>query len=62
MRWAWHVPPMGKRRVAYRVLVGNRRGKRPLGRCRLRWEDNIEIDLQEVTFGRWHGLDSPGSV
>jgi hypothetical protein len=43
---------MGKRKVAYGILVGNCRGKRPLGRPRLRWEGNIEIDLQEVTFGR----------
>jgi len=35
-------------RVAYRVLVGNPKGKRPLGRPRCRWEDNIKIDLQEV--------------
>jgi len=52
---------MEKSRVAYRILVGNPRRKRPLGRPRLRWEDNIEIDLQEVAFRRWHGLDSLGS-
>jgi len=43
---------MGERRGAYRVLVGKHEGKRPLGRHRLRWEDNIKMKLQE---GR--GLD-----
>jgi hypothetical protein len=38
----------GERRGAYRVLVGNPKGKRPLGRLRRRWEDNIKMDLQEV--------------
>jgi len=39
---------MGKRRGVYRVLVGKSEGKRPLGRPRRRWEDNIKMDLQEV--------------
>ena len=39
---------MGKRRVVYRVLVGKPEGKRPLGRHRSRWEDNIKMDLQKV--------------
>ena len=39
---------MGERRGVYRVLVGKPEGKRPLGRPRLRWEDNIEMRLQEV--------------
>jgi hypothetical protein len=39
---------MGKRRCVYRVLVGKPEGKRPLGRPRPRWEDNIKMDLQEV--------------
>jgi hypothetical protein len=38
-------------RVAYRILVGRPEGRRPLGRPRHRWEDNIEIDLQEVGWG-----------
>jgi hypothetical protein len=42
---------MGERRVVYRVLVGKPEGKRPLGRCMFRWEDNIRMDLQEVGFG-----------
>jgi hypothetical protein len=46
MRWAGHVACMGDGRGAYRVLVGRSDGKRPLGRCRHRWEDNIKMDLQ----------------
>jgi hypothetical protein len=48
MRWAGHVVNMGEGRGMYRVLVGKPEGKRPLGRPRHRWEDNIKIDLQEV--------------
>jgi hypothetical protein len=48
MRWAVHVARMGVRRGVYRVLVVKPEGKRPLGRPRCRWEDNINIDLQEV--------------
>jgi len=52
MRWAGHVARMGKDRGVQRVLVGKPEGKRPLGRPRRRWEDNIKIDLQEVGGGR----------
>jgi len=45
---------MGKGRGVYRVFVGNPEGRRPLGRPRRRWEDNIKIDLQEVGCG---GMD-----
>ena len=48
MRWAGHVKRMGEGRGVHRVLVGNPEGKRPLGRPRRRWEDNIKMDLQEV--------------
>ena len=48
MRWAGHVARMGQGRVVHRVLVGRPEGKRPLGRPRRRWEDNIKMDLQEV--------------
>ena len=48
MRWAGHVALMGVRRGVYRILVGNPEGKRPLGRPRRRWEDNIRMDLQVV--------------
>jgi hypothetical protein len=48
MRWAGHVARMGEDRGVHWVLVGKPEGKRPLGRPRLRWEDNIKMDLQEV--------------
>jgi hypothetical protein len=51
MRWAGHVASRGERRGVYGVLVGNPDGKRPLGRPRRRWEDSINMDLQEV--GVW---------
>ena len=54
MRWAGHVARMVEERGVYRVLVGKPEGKRPLGRPRRRWEDNIRMDLQEV--GMWTGL------
>jgi hypothetical protein len=60
MRWAGHVARMGEDRGVHRVLVGKPEGKRPLGRPRRRWEDNIKMDLQEVG-GRWWGLDGVGS-
>jgi len=54
MRWAGHVARMGKKRGVCRVLVGKPAGKRPLGRPRRRWEDNVKMDLQEVGCG---GMD-----
>jgi hypothetical protein len=45
MRWAGHVARMGEERVVHKVLVGKREGKRPLGRPRHRWEDNIKMEL-----------------
>jgi hypothetical protein len=48
MRWARHVASMGERRSVYRVLVGKPVEKKPLGRPRHRWEDNIKMGLQEV--------------
>jgi len=48
MRWAGHVARMGDRRGVYRVLVGKSEGKRPLGRPRRRWEDNIKMNLYKV--------------
>jgi len=55
MRWAGHVAPMGEGRGVHRVLVGKPEGKRPLGRPRRKWEDNIKTDLQEVggSCGDW---------
>ena len=55
VRWAGHVARMGERIGAYCVLVGKPEGKRPLGRPRSRWEDNIKMALQEV--GWRHGMD-----
>jgi hypothetical protein len=48
MRWAGHVARMGEKRNVYRLLVGKPEGKRPLGRPRRRWIDNIKIDLLEI--------------
>jgi hypothetical protein len=48
MRWAGHVARMGEGRVVYGVLVGRPGGKRPLGRPRHRWEDNIKMGLRET--------------
>jgi len=58
MRWAGHVARMGEERGVYRVLVGKPEGRRPLGRPRRRWVDNISLDLQEVGCGYMdcHGL------
>jgi len=54
MRWAVHVTSIGERRGVYGVLVGIPEGKRPLGRLRHRWDDNIKMDPQAVGFG---GMD-----
>ena len=56
MRWVRHVARMGEGRVVDRVLIGKPEGKRPLGRPRRRWEDNIKMDLQEVGCGDWMEL------
>jgi len=58
MRWAGHVARTGEERGVYRVLVGKPEGKRPLGRPRGRWVDNIRMDLKEVGCGYidWIGL------
>jgi hypothetical protein len=58
LRWAGNVASMAERRGAYRALVGKPEGRRPLGRPRRRWEDNIKMDLREVGWG--HGLDQCG--
>jgi len=51
MRWAEHIVGMGEKRAVYRVLLGKPGGRRPLGRPRLRKEDNIKMDLQETGCG-----------
>jgi hypothetical protein len=54
MRWAGHVAHIGKKRGAYRILVGRPEGRRPLGRPSHRRKDDIKMDLQEVG---WVGMD-----
>jgi len=58
MRWAGNVGRMGEERGAYRVLVGKPEGRRPLGRPRRIWANNIRTDLQEVgcVYMDWIGL------
>jgi hypothetical protein len=56
MRWAGHVARMEEKRNSYRLLVGMPEGKRPLGRPRGRWLDNIRMDLVEVGGVMWTGL------
>jgi len=58
MRWVGHVARMGEDRRVYRVLLGKPKRRRPLGRPRCRWMDNIRMDLQEVGSGYmdWIGL------
>jgi len=51
MKWAGHASRMGEGRGVHRVLLGKPEGKRPLGRPRRIWEDNIKTDLQEVGGG-----------
>ena len=57
MRWAGNVARMGEGRGVYRILVGKPGVKRPLGRPRRRWEDNIKIDLQVVGCGGNEWID-----
>jgi hypothetical protein len=54
MKWARHVARMGEKMAACRILVGEPEGKRPLGRPRRRWADNIKMDLREIG---WDGTD-----
>jgi hypothetical protein len=58
IRWAGHVARMGEKRNVYRLLVGKSEGKRPLGRQRRRWTDNIKMDLLEIGLNvvDWIGL------
>jgi hypothetical protein len=57
VRWAGHVVRMGEDRDLHRVLVGKPEGKRPLGRPRRRWEDNIKMDLQEGGGSRGYWME-----
>ena len=54
LRWAGHVARMGDRRRAHKILLRKPEGKRPRGRPKIRWEDNIVRDLKEVDYeGNW---------
>jgi hypothetical protein len=57
LRWAGYVARRGERRGAYRALVGKPEGRRPLGRPRHRWEDNIKMDLRKVGWGGADWID-----
>jgi hypothetical protein len=59
MRWVSHVARMGEKRNEYRLLVGKPEGKKPLGRPRCRWVDNIRLGL---ILGRWNGVMWTGLV
>jgi len=59
MRWARHVARMREERGVYRVLVGKPEGRRPLGRPRRRWVDNIRMDPRRWDVGIWTGLGWP---
>jgi hypothetical protein len=54
MRWVGRVARMGEKRNVFRILVGKPEGRRPLGRHRRRWVDNIKMDLREIG---WDGVD-----
>jgi hypothetical protein len=58
IRWVGNVARMGEKRIVYRLLVGKPEGRRPLGRPRRRWVDNIRMNLVEVGWGDvdWIGL------
>jgi hypothetical protein len=56
MRWARHVAQIGEKRNANRILVGKPEGKRPVGRPRRRWEDNIRMYLREIGGMDWIDL------
>ena len=58
LRWAGHVARMGEKRRLYSILVGRPDGRRPLGRPRRRWEDNIRRDLREVGVCDENWLDT----
>ena len=59
LRWAGHVARMKKGRNAFKIVTGKSTGKRPLGKSRCRWEDNIRIDLEEIGINTGNWVDSP---
>ena len=58
LRWAGHVARMEESRSAFKILTGKPTGKRPLGRPRHRWEDNIRMDLEEIGINAGNWVDS----
>ena len=58
LRWAGHVARMEEGRSAFKNLTGKPTGKRPLGRPRRRWEDNIRMDLEEIGINARNWVDS----
>jgi hypothetical protein len=54
LRWSGHIASIRVMRNAYKIMVGNSEGKRPLGRLRCRWEDNIRMDFKNIV---WKGVD-----
>jgi hypothetical protein len=57
IRWTRHLACVEARRNAHRILIGNSERKRPLGRLRSRWEDNIKMDLREMGWGGMDWID-----
>jgi hypothetical protein len=62
MRWAGHVARMGEKKNAYRLLLGKPKGRRPLGRPRRRWVDNIRIDGTMWTGLVWLRIGTGGEL
>ena len=58
LRWAGHVARMEEDRCAFKILTGKPKGKRPLGRPRHRWEDNIRVYLEEIGINVGNWIDS----
>jgi hypothetical protein len=56
MRWAGHIARSGENRNEYKLLMGKPEGKRPLGRPRRKWVDNIKMDLSEIGWGGVHRI------
>jgi hypothetical protein len=57
MRWAGHAAQMWEKRNTYRILVGKPEGKRPLGRQRRKWVDNVKMDLREIEWDEMDWID-----
>ena len=57
LRWAGHVARMEEGRSAFKILTGTPAGKRPVGRPRRRWEDNIRMDLKEICINTRNWVD-----